>query len=76
MDNNEETLERSLQKQVKILYTNYRGETSLRIIQPIKIWYGVTNWHTEPQWLLEAVDLEKKANRSFAMKDIRSWFLE
>lgn len=63
-------------KQVKILYTNYRGETSLRSIIPIKIWFGSTEWHTSPQWLLNALDVQKEVERSFAMKDIKAWFLE
>lgn len=60
-------------KSVRILYTNYRGETALRTIVPEKIHFGETEWHPEPQWLLEAHDVEKGANRSFAMKDIRAW---
>lgn len=64
------------EKVVKILYTNYRGETAIREIIPEKIWFGGTDWHPEPQWLLDAFDLEKQANRSFAMKDIKSWFLK
>ena len=58
---------------VTILYTNYRGETALRTIEPIKIWFGGTEWHPEPQWLLDAIDIEKNDNRSFAMKDIKTW---
>jgi predicted DNA-binding transcriptional regulator YafY len=65
-----------IEKQVKILYTNYRGETSLRIIVPIKIWFGSTDWHPSPQWLINAIDIQKEAERSFAMKDIKAWFLE
>ena len=60
-------------KSVRILYTNYRGETTLRTIVPDKIHFGKTEWHPEPQWLLEAHDVEKGANRSFAMKDIGAW---
>ena len=37
---------------VQILYTNYRGETAIRTIFPLEIWYGSTDWHPEPQWLL------------------------
>lgn len=58
---------------VTITYTNYRGETSERNIIPEKIWYGSTEWHPEPQWLLTALDLDKKASRDFAMKDIHTW---
>jgi len=60
-------------KTVRILYTNYRGETALRTIVPEKMLFGGTEWHPEPQWLLEAYDVEKGASRSFAMKDIRAW---
>ena len=60
-------------KAIRILYTNYRGETSLRTIVPDKIWFGTTEWHPGSQWLLDALDLEKGQNRSFAMKDIRAW---
>lgn len=58
---------------VEILYTNYRGETDRRRVVPKRIWFGETDWHPEPQWLLDAVDLAKDAERSFAMKDIAEW---
>lgn len=65
------------QKQVvEILYTNYRGETSRRKILPEKIWFGATDWHPEPQWLIDALDIEKGALRNFAMKDIQEWIPE
>lgn len=62
-------------EEISIVYTNYRGETSVRRIVPEKIWFGSTEWHPEEQWLLDAVDLEKNAPRSFALKDIRAWFV-
>lgn len=65
--------ESALSTKVRILYTNYRGETALRTIVPEKIWFGTTEWHHEPQWLMDAVDAEKQQIRSFAMKDIRAW---
>ena len=61
---------------VAILYTNYRGETSVRTIIPKRIWFGKTDWHPEEQWILEAYDLDKGAERGFAMKDVKSWLLE
>lgn len=60
-------------QQVRILYTNYRGETSLRAITPKRIHFGSTDWHPEPQWLMDADDSEKGQERTFAMKDIRAW---
>jgi len=61
------------EKAVRVLYTNYRGETALRTIVPERMYFGSTEWHPEPQWLLEALDLEKGQNRTFAMKDVRAW---
>ncbi len=58
---------------VTIVYTNYRGETAERKIRPIKIWFGKTEWHPEPQWLLDAFDYDKNAERSFALKDIKNF---
>jgi hypothetical protein len=46
----------------------------VREIIPERIWFGATEWHPEPQWLLDAIDVEKNALRNFAMKDIRAWF--
>lgn len=63
-------------RHVKIVYTNYRGETGIRAILPIKIWFGATDWHPESQWLLDAIDVEKEASRSFALKDIKAWLTE
>jgi predicted DNA-binding transcriptional regulator YafY len=65
--------ELELDKVVAIVYTNYRGETDRREIIPIRQWFGSTDWHREAQWLLDAYDLSKAANRTFAMKDIHSW---
>ena len=59
--------------EVKIKYTNYRGETSDRRINPISIWFGATDYHTEKQWLLKAFDIDKKEYRDFAMCDIHMW---
>lgn len=61
---------------VSILYTNYRGETSVRHIVPIRLDFCATEWHPEPQWVLVAVDLDKAAERSFACRDIRAWFTD
>lgn len=52
-----------------VTYTNWKGETRERRIIPRAIWYGSTKYHTEPQWLVSAFDMEKKAMRDFALKD-------
>ena len=64
-------MERS--KEIKILYTNWRGETAVRKIIPKEIVFSSTEWHPEEQWLLVAFDVDKQADRSFAIKDIKTW---
>lgn len=59
--------------EVSILYTNYKGETAYRRIQPICIHFASTEWHPTMQWLLKALDLDKDAERDFAMCDIKEW---
>lgn len=54
-------------------YTNYRGERGLRSIVPMFTSFGSTEFHPEPQWLLQAFDVEKRAERTFAMRDIHSF---
>ncbi|AIB11820.1 hypothetical protein ABAZ39_07375 [Azospirillum argentinense] len=51
-------------------YTNYRGETGTRRAIPIRVYHGATEWHPEPQWLMEAHDVDKDAVRVFAMQDM------
>jgi predicted DNA-binding transcriptional regulator YafY len=60
-------------KVVTVHYTNYRGESGLREIVPLNIWYGQTVYHPEPQWLLKALDVKRKEERDFAMKDFKLW---
>lgn len=58
---------------VTFTYKNYRGETSVRLVQPIMISFGTTIFYPERQWLLHAWDINKEAERTFAMKDIKDW---
>jgi predicted DNA-binding transcriptional regulator YafY len=58
---------------VRIHYLNWKGEAGERVIQPTRIWFGKDEWHPEPQWLLQAYDLGKHEERTFAMKDISWW---
>jgi predicted DNA-binding transcriptional regulator YafY len=54
-------------------YVNHSGETAERKVRPKRIWFGSTEWHPEPQWLLEAVDLGKDGLRDFAMAAVSNW---
>lgn len=51
-------------------YVNHRAVRGRRRITPHSIFFGVTEWHPEPQWFLRATDLDKKATRDFALKDL------
>lgn len=51
-------------------YKNYRGEYGYRSVQDPKWRFGNTEFHKEPQWLIEAYDLDKQDMRTFAAKDI------
>lgn len=58
---------------VMIDYTNWKGERRMRHIWPRSISFKSSEWHTEPQWLLSAIDMEDQKEKDFAMKDIRDW---
>lgn len=57
-------------QEVWILYKNWRSTIAWRKIRPSSISFDKTIHHPEEQWLLHAIDVEKKVPRSFAMMDI------
>lgn len=64
--------------EVRIDYTNWRGVRRIRRVVPVKFEFGSNEWHPEPQWLMEARDLdieEEGVNslRTFALKGIHQW---
>jgi predicted DNA-binding transcriptional regulator YafY len=50
-------------------YTNHRGQCALRKAIPVRVVFEATEWHPEPQWILYAYDVEKHAERGFALRD-------
>ncbi len=54
----------------EFIYTNWRGETSTRRARPVGVWFGISEYHPEPQWFLKAFDYDKKAVRDFALAEI------
>jgi predicted DNA-binding transcriptional regulator YafY len=60
---------------VVIDYTNHAGVRGSRQIRPLPegFRWGSTEWHPEPQWLLDAYDVAKDDLRTFAVKDIHAW---
>lgn len=57
--------------QITVVYINHRGETAVRKILPYRVRWGSNEWHTEPQWLLDGMDVEKNTERTFAIKDMK-----
>ena len=58
---------------VTFTYKNHRGETSVRLVCPIMIAFGSNEYHPDPQWLLHGWDIQKEAERTYAMKNIKDW---
>jgi predicted DNA-binding transcriptional regulator YafY len=55
---------------IRFTYTNWQGVVAERKAQVISLVYEGTEWHPEPQWLLQAFDVEKNAVRLFALRDM------
>lgn len=55
----------------RFFYTNWRGEIASRRVGVMSMWFGSTEWHPEPQWLMHGIDLDKMETRDFALKDMR-----
>ena len=56
---------------ITFAYRNHRGEVATRHVRPVAFRFGTAPpWYTEPQWILEAFDVEKGAMRSFAWKGV------
>lgn len=59
--------------ELRFLYRNHRGKTAWRHVAPKFIRWGTSEHHPEPQWLLEAHDIHKGADRTFALKSVVEW---
>lgn len=53
----------------KFIYKNYAGLVSERTVIPYSVWFGATKWHPEPQFFLNAFDVDKNELRDFALED-------
>ena len=58
---------------VRVVYRNWRGETTERRIVPTCIWYGEISFSPGEQWLLDGFDLDSRTMRTFAMSGIVQW---
>lgn len=51
----------------KIKYTNWKGETEVRKLEPLSLYFGTTEHHTEPQWLVSCYDIDRKHVRHYSL---------
>ena len=56
-------------EKIQVCYTNWKGETRVRTILPIKLEFLATKYHPEKQWTILAVDPEDGKEKNFALKD-------
>lgn len=56
-------------KAIKVTYTNHRGEIALRNVVPMRIWFGLSEWHVGERWLMTVWDTDKKELREFALSE-------
>jgi len=56
--------------EVEFTYTNWKGETKQRKAVFTTLFWGSNEWHKEPQFLIYGYDLDKRASRTYAVKDI------
>lgn len=61
---------------LRIKYKNWKGSIGIRKIVPDYVWFGVTQFHQNPQWLIHALDVEKQEYRDFAIVDIIKFIKE
>ena len=58
-----------MNKELHLPYQNYKGEYSVRYVQPVSLSYKNSEWHGDC-WHLEAYDIDKQAKREFDLEKI------
>jgi hypothetical protein len=62
-----------------VVYRNYRNETKIRRIRPVRFWFGKSTYHLKPGWMCTALDLDRPpvdgqhVARDFAMVGMLAW---
>jgi hypothetical protein len=54
---------------IKLMYTNYKGETEERHVVPLCIRHDISQWHGggSAVWLLDVWDLDKESEREYEL---------
>jgi hypothetical protein len=60
----------SSDRTLRFSYTNHRGDRAVCQAIPIDLFFGSTEHHGEPQWIVRAHDLDESAIRDFALRDM------
>lgn len=55
---------------LRFRYRNWEGKVADRSVRPKRIFFGKSEWHPDPQFMLLAHDLDRDAERCFALQDI------
>ncbi len=58
---------------VYIVVSDSVGNRVRRRVVPDRIWFGHTDWFPEPQWLLDAIDVERGTIRSYPMRHLEGF---
>lgn len=66
-----ETLTITFGQAQTLTYTNHRGETAKRRVIPWRLYYGSTQWHPQPQWMIKVWDVDRQAERDYALSGIK-----
>ena len=64
------------ERTLKFEYVNWEGKQGTRNVKPLTIYYGNNKYHRTDQHLLQAIDLDKNAERNFSVKDILGFYPE
>lgn len=62
----------TVEREIEIDYTNYRGERAVRKIIPWRLDYKTSEHHSTRQWMIVGWDINKQAWRSYPIKDIHN----
>ena len=59
---------------IRVLYKNYRSERAWRIVKPLQVWYGQSEYHPgDSSVYVRVYDYVKAAIRDFRYNDILDW---
>jgi hypothetical protein len=58
---------------VHLAFVDLHGHREVRRVVPDRIWFGKTDWVKDPQWLLDAYDVDRCTLRTYPMQAIEDF---